>query len=198
MVGDIFFHPKEPVQLKPNMRNLLHTYSQQLDCLYLDSVVVIFNFGEYEKNFLHQLKYGSKNPEIKDLDKIFAQIWVWNIDRVVYPSLSIGSWLQRPGNHVKRLFSPWDLFHVTPKITITSPFKKRQALRSRWNRMKGITNTFRVAGFSKKHLPRSRVLLVDDVISTGNTANEIARICKEGGARSVHGLFLFSSNHSEP
>ena len=47
---------------------------------------------------------------------------------------------------------------------------------------------------SKIHIPKT-VLLVDDVISTGSTANACAQVLKDGGAEVVYGLF-FASNRN--
>jgi ComF family protein len=54
----------------------------------------------------------------------------------------------------------------------------------RAERMQNLRNAFRLR--KKMNVRESRVLLIDDVLTTGSTLSECARILKGAGARSVH------------
>ena len=45
-------------------------------------------------------------------------------------------------------------------------------------------------GMVETHLRGKRILLVDDVVTTGSTMGECARLLSEGGAAEVWGLTL--------
>ena len=64
---------------------------------------------------------------------------------------------------------------------------KPQAVRSEESRLKNIKGAFSFRGDSLKH---KKILLVDDVVTTGATLNECAKILKENGAVIVWALVL--------
>lgn len=63
---------------------------------------------------------------------------------------------------------------------------KQQAKLKKENRKENIKNAFKIIG-----RPAKRVVLIDDVFTTGATLSEAARICKEAGAQEVWALTLF-------
>ena len=54
-------------------------------------------------------------------------------------------------------------------------------------RKRNLKNAFQVTRHYKKH---SNILLVDDIYTTGNTINSVARILKEKGAQKVYFLTI--------
>lgn len=60
---------------------------------------------------------------------------------------------------------------------------KPQSTLDKDTRMKNVINVYRVK--SNKSIQRKRVLLVDDIYTTGATANECAKVLKEAGALKV-------------
>lgn len=61
---------------------------------------------------------------------------------------------------------------------------------SRAERLKNPRGTFRVAPDAAAALQGQRLVVVDDVMTTGATLNELARTLKDAGAREVVGLVL--------
>ena len=66
---------------------------------------------------------------------------------------------------------------------------KKQRRLNRINRAKNVRNLFRAT----HSLDGKRILLTDDVITTGSTLSDCARALKEAGAESVY-LLVFASN----
>src|SRR5437588_13501 len=59
-----------------------------------------------------------------------------------------------------------------------------QTAYDRSERMENLRDAFRLR--KKMHVRELRVLLIDDVLTTGSTLSECARVLKEAGALSVH------------
>lgn len=72
---------------------------------------------------------------------------------------------------------------VNRKILIRSRKVKSQRSLSRSARIKNQRNSFRLT--STKHLVGKKVLLIDDIVTTGSTANQAAMELKRGGAECI-------------
>ena len=68
-------------------------------------------------------------------------------------------------------------------VLIKSKETKKQALLSRKDRMKNVKGSFKVK--DKKLVKDKRIVLIDDVTTTGATAEEIASVLKKAGAKEV-------------
>ena len=54
-------------------------------------------------------------------------------------------------------------------------------------RKKNITDCFAWQG---KNLQNKNILLIDDVVTTGSTLNECAKVLKQNGAGKIYGLVI--------
>lgn len=75
----------------------------------------------------------------------------------------------------KKLNIPYDIYRCE-KIINTSPQAKLTATL----RQKNLKNAFKA-----RHIPYKQVTLIDDLVTTGNTACEIARVLKKQGVEIV-------------
>lgn len=73
---------------------------------------------------------------------------------------------------------------------------KQQSRLNRTQRLQNVKNGFLFNRFYQKQIDGKAVLLIDDVITTGATANECARILKKNGAASVYTVTLLGSRES--
>ena len=87
----------------------------------------------------------------------------------------------------KKLSKNTGITYIQPLKTL---FSRRQSKLSRQKRLENRKNHFTID--NSITLPR-KVILIDDVISTGATAHECAKLLKRHGAREVIGVFLASS-----
>ncbi len=69
-------------------------------------------------------------------------------------------------------------------------FSFRQSKLNKTKRMKNRDNKF---SLKKWIILPDEIILIDDVISTGSTANACAKVLKEAGVKKVYGLFLASN-----
>jgi ComF family protein len=77
---------------------------------------------------------------------------------------------------------------VFPKILARTRETRPQFALNKQERAENIRNAFQVK--DRTRLPGARVLVIDDICTTGSTINECARVLKQAGAAEVHGLVL--------
>lgn len=81
-------------------------------------------------------------------------------------------------------------------LPVYYPLERIKAVRdqtksNRAERAKNVKDAFAVKkGFDAKSLQDKRIILIDDIVTTGATANECARVLKEAGVKSVTVLAL--------
>lgn len=87
----------------------------------------------------------------------------------------------------KRLSKRVDIPYIQP---LSTAFSRRQSKLSRQKRLENRRNHFTID--DSITLPE-KIFLIDDVISTGATAHECAKLLKKHGVKEVIGIFLASS-----
>jgi ComF family protein len=150
--------------------------------------------AEYEgtaRALVHRLKYGDRLDLARALGAMMARAGSELLDEadlVVPVPLHWRRLWQRRFNQAATLghvlarragiaFDPLILARVKP----TRP----QVGLSRSQRRENLQGAFRVTDDARPKLARKRVLLVDDVLTTGSTANAAARVLLRAGAASV-------------
>ncbi|MEE8430458.1 MAG: ComF family protein [Candidatus Desulfatibia sp.] len=165
------------------------------------------SLGAYERALMaviHRMKYAGKVQVARPLGKLlfFAFIRYWGISRIdlVIPVPLHASKIRKRGfNQSFLLVRGWASMAEALKIEL--PFIKvdgRIFIRKRWTepqtgldkkkRLKNIKNAFGVSESAK--MEGKRILLVDDVYTTGATVNECAKVLLGAGARRVDVLTL--------
>jgi competence protein ComFC len=154
---------------------------------------------------LKKLKYGGVDPDTalelaKPLAAQLAHTYRksgWKVNIVVCVPSSAERLKERGFNQselLARLFSR--LVWIPYRDVLTRRFEVEQAqaalrtAKERAANLEGIFAAQSVAGL--------RVLIVDDVSTTGTTLNECAKALREGGALEVYGLTLFSGVSRKP
>jgi ComF family protein len=153
---------------------------------------------------IHHLKYRGKIQLAKPLGNFlftaFLHFWDTNpFDFIVPVPLHVKRFRIRGFNQAYLLIKDW---HELSRFTcreIPDPKISRDILvRSRWTepqtgldrkeRMSNIKNAFTIT--DKRVVKGKRILLVDDVYTTGATVNECAKTFLKSGAQSVDVLTL--------
>jgi len=150
----------------------------------------LFKFNEYSKKIIHKFKYHDKTIFAGSFAKLLCNRYgeeIKDLDLIV----------PVPMNRFKRLlrmYNPAQVLAVeiakivdkTVKadILVKSKWTKAQTFLSKRQRKNNISGSIK---FNTKHnIMGKKVLLIDDVITTGVTMNECAKILRKAGAESVY------------
>ena len=163
--------------------------------------------GIYDRSFrtvIHRLKYGGKIQLARPLGRLlfatFLRFWDrGGIDRVVPVPLHTTRFRARGFNQAYLLVRQWpDFFKKTgdvpagiridPRVLVRHRPTRPQTGLGKKRRVENIKNAFSLA--DGVDMTDQRVLLVDDVFTTGATAEECAEVLLKGGARQVDVLTL--------
>ena len=174
----------------PCMRRLVHV---------LDGIWAFAHYREAVRDLLRALKYQKRKSALPPLhavlqagDGILAQL-PYPIAAVPVP-LAAERARTRGFNQAEEIFAPWLHAHdialtaLLIRTRATAPLydhtraERRRELRGAF----AVTEGADVAGLD--------VLLVDDIMTTGATLTECARVLKRAGARRVY-AFVLASEH---
>lgn len=150
----------------------------------------LFKFNEYSKKVVHQFKYQDKTIFAKTFAKLLCNRYLEDIKDV---DLIIAV----PMNRFKRLIRMYNPPHILAEeiakimnftvkadILIKSKWTKAQTFLSKRQRKNNISGSIK---FNTKHnIIGKKILLVDDVITTGVTINECSKILRAAGAKEVY------------
>ncbi len=155
----------------------------------------IFKEGSTIQNLIHSLKYEQKFLAGIFLGRLIAKIWFdeiikWNADLIVPVPLHRLKKSERGYNQ-----SDFIVKGLSKELNI--PFKSRLIKRIRHTatqthlnlieRKENVKNAFKVA--RKNEISGKRIIIVDDVVTTGSTVSECALVLREAGAEKIFALF---------
>jgi ComF family protein len=145
---------------------------------------------------IHRLKYGSKSFLAEALGPLLARFmesrYKKSGDLLTIPVPLHPKRMRERGfnqslllaRHVARGASADLDFLSLKRVRYTLP----QTRLAKKDRQKNVRGAFQLK--NREAIKGKTILLVDDVVTTGNTLNECARILKKGGARKVFGVSL--------
>lgn len=158
---------------------------------YLTGVLVTSEFSGTLKETIHKFKYEFLKDLKEPLGKILADFLKeknFNKNFVLMPVPLYRSRFKWRGFNQAELLAKEVQKHLDYQISKSLKRIKKtkpQIELSKKERIKNIENAFKLKGALAK-----RVILVDDVYTTGVTLNECARVLREAGAKEVWGLVL--------
>jgi ComF family protein len=155
-----------------------------------DRARVVAHFSGVMRTLVHHLKYADRH----DATALFAR-WLAAAARELAPHdmivpvpLSRIRLLLRHFNQAAVLASSLSRdmrLPMHPTLLLRTRWTRSQVGMSRAQRQRNVAGAFRVSPRQKSHLEGRSVLLVDDVITTGATADACARVLKRAGAARV-------------
>ena len=142
---------------------------------------------------IHAFKYNGKTYGLQSFAQLFRQLTppLPTTDLIIPVPLHPRRLRERGFNQallMARAFFPHLRHKIKPELLIRHKWTEPQTSLSGANRRRNLKGSFMVA--DPTQLINKSILLVDDVFTTGSTANECARILKKNGAHTVHVLTL--------
>jgi competence protein ComFC len=196
----IFVEEKEGMKWEKCIKNLTKHYKDELPHLALDEVWVASEYRQM-KYLIEQYKYQSEREKLQELASYIIDIYrhyIWQIGEdeewcIIPVPMHWSRYFIRGFDHmwlIARVVSEstW-LPYISP---LRTAYRPRQSGLKRTSRLANKSNAFRMwSGFST--VPKN-IILIDDVISSGSTANACAEVLKAHGAEKVIGYFIASNN----
>ena len=164
---------------------------------YLDGYKIFTHYGEREKKLLHLIKFEGFKHLAVELGKLIAPFLRSYIKEVqpdlvgFIPTNPWRYWFLRGFDPVEEILKgagiPYEGF-IKRRWLWRKPLSKARNVEERKKLVRGVFT------LKKSYIPRlagTKVLLVDDVLTTGATASEIAYILKSVGVREVYLFAVF-------
>ena len=163
---------------------------------FLDSETALIEYQDHSPfaKLLHALKYNYIEESLLPLQSIFHSFFVKNsfifenMDGIQAVPLHPRRFAERGFNQCEKIATfihqetQLPLLHVLKRISFTQP----QVGLSHEQRQKNVHNAFVLTS----SVQGKKIMLIDDVYTTGSTLQECARALKENGATEVHGFTL--------
>lgn len=152
----------------------------------LEHVWVAFVYSRYAKEIIKEFKFNGKRAVAKELAHHMSSSGTKNNNTIlVHIPTATARIRERGYDHAKLLAAALakesGLIHL-PLLARTS--QQRQVGSGRTERFKNISGVFRISG-TAKDVEGAHILLVDDVVTTGATLAEAARVLRAAGAQRV-------------
>ncbi len=195
--------------LKQNSKNFVFTeiyinktdyYKQNKQDFCLDGIFIALSYDDKLKNDLKKFKYKYQKSLsiifIPFLVKLFNKYLKNKINNkntiIIWTPQFFLDFFKKWYNHTYVLCEKLKNILNIPffKILWKNKFTKSQSQLIKKERLINLNNVFYLKEKYKKNILWKTIILIDDVISTWTTANEIAKILKKNWVKNVYWLFL--------
>lgn len=164
---------------------------------FYDEIRAPYLYEESLMKAIQRMKYSGKSYIVKSVGPllgIFAKKWINDIteDMIIIPVPLHKKRLKQRGFNQSVLLAKV----ISPMLSVETDFFTLKRIKhtdsqtglNLKQRKKNMKGAFEVSG--KKNIKDKKIILVDDVATTGNTINECARVLKKAGCKKVSGLVL--------
>ncbi len=149
----------------------------------------VFELGEVLKKTVHGLKYLSKESTLSWFGKRLTESIQHQMSEVIFDVLMpvpLHTWrLWRRGYNqsllLARQIQKQSKIPIDTKNLIRVKYEKSQVAKTREERIKSMRGSFAVR--NPENLKNKKVLLIDDVYTTGATVRECSKVLKKAGAQ---------------
>lgn len=166
---------------------------------YLDKTQALLVYDELIKKMIHQYKYNG----VRDLGKTFA-FWLYQFlplmeaDALTYIPIHKKRLDERGYNQAKIITAELAQLLNKPVLPILKRTvnREKQALsKNAGERAKKAADIFALQGpINDWRQKYPRIMIIDDVITTGATINQAAKLLKEAGFTKVYGVAVTHGN----
>jgi ComF family protein len=157
------------------------------------------------KKLIQTYKYKS----VKDIGKVIAEL-IWystdlpEVDLIIPIPLKKNKLKKRGFNQSEEIGKHLSTLMKIPYLNSLNKvgnYQSQASMESKKARLSNLTNTFMVNSQFKKYLETQNnsnqeisILIIDDVITTGTTLNEAARVFKNLGIKNIYGCAVAHGN----
>lgn len=178
-------------------KDLTQHYKEEIVDISLDGIYVTTHYADIS-NTIESYKYRSDRQHVWEYVDLLAKTgdiyWVFPSTSdicIVGVPMHWSRYMIRGFNHIDLIVSRLSRkLWIEQKKPLRAFFTRRQSKLSKSMRIKNREYAFGI--FTKIKLPKT-VILIDDIISTGSTANACAKILKSRWVEKVYGLFIASN-----
>lgn len=164
-----------------------------LDLASIDSIEVLYLYNSVLKKLLWQIKYQQKSELVNYLDNNFLKKQLPDCDLVIPVPIHPLRHQQRGFNQVSLIFEKWLSYQgaeLREDIVYRARSTEKLATKNREERRLEVQNSFRIYRDKYSLLQDKRILLLDDILTTGFTVSAIGNELKIAGAARVQVLAL--------
>lgn len=176
--------------------NLQPNSNPLMNCEFLDQVCVLALYQPPISKLIQELKYKRVKKTAELLAKLlYYHLSIPETDFITWAPISRGRLNERGFNQAELIAKKLSKLIEVPTINLLIKNKetKKQAKSSLKERITNLEGSFVFNHFYDALIDDASVLIVDDVISTGSTLNECAKILKTAKANKVIGLAVAQS-----
>lgn len=194
---------REPLALHDGLADATEYYREHLkDCAF-DQIIVCSEYEWSVEAAIYRMKYDRIREESEVFMPLlsgamsYLRIRTWVDEEFICTWVPIGMmrFFARGFNQsaiLAKSLAKREQLTTLRTLTRTGSWKHQARLTAE-ERMNNVVWKFRARKNIQKSVVGRHLILIDDVISTGSTANECAKILKEMWAREVTGIFLARS-----
>lgn len=196
----IFFDIDKSLKNQDNIfasQDLTSHYREEIKNMAIDWVFVATTYSNIKES-IEAYKYRSDRQYVWQFVDLLAKVVEKYSLTTIENDIAIVSVPMHWSRYIIRGFSHIDLLTkglskklwISYQKPIRALFSKRQSMLSKKDRMKNRESAYILVKSNKLH---KMVLLVDDIVSTGATANACAKILKDAGVERVYTIFIASN-----
>jgi competence protein ComFC len=166
-----------------------------------DKIISIFEYNKIAKELIHKFKFNDSpelvnffSPIIRNVIENFCKENNIIFDIITDVPINFQRIIYRKYNQSSLLASKLSKNLQIPYISLlhkkTSNYKPQSSLKNKIDRENSILDSFYINKKYANMIVDKNIIIIDDVVSTGVTLNELAKILKEYGAKSVYCLVI--------
>lgn len=153
-------------------------------------------YNRFIRDIIRHYKFNGKNYLYRPLGELILKTYYQmdiKIDKIAYVPMYSRKEALRGYNQAELLAKYLSKKLEKPLIRdlIKTKNTPEQSHLNKMERIKNLKDSFKIK--NNKSINGVRILLVDDIVTTGRTMSECSRILYEGGAKEVIGLAITSS-----
>ena len=197
---NIFLIPEDKKGFNKIFLDKTTYYNEKFEIFSLDKVYVACEYEQNLQKALKKFKYEYNEKSLEDIIIHYEElIDIFVLDKYESKDMII-TWIPIFAlNRLIRWFNQTYLIwrylskrfnYPFLEILKKNKYTKKQAWLSRVHRLENLKDCFKINSSYNDIIIWKTILIIDDVISTWTTVNEVAKILKAAWAKEIIGLFL--------